>query len=278
MTDISVIIPTYKPGDYIWQCLDSLKEQTLAHDQYELIIIVNGCNEPYHSQIAAHLSAWPKALTVTVIQTDQGGVSNARNIGIDRACGRYVSFVDDDDWVSPTYLEGLLSVCHGDDAMAIANVINLDERTGQMRSDWLSACYNRNAKSPERATLMSCRSFLSAACCKLTARKAIGDYRFNTHYKQGEDSLFNAEMSHRLKQFGVAPQESIYYRRLRQTSAARSRSLWSITRDNAVLAMKFTTTYLKGLRHYSFLFFANRVIACAWATVREYLRIIKPNI
>lgn len=278
MIDISVIIPSYKPGDYLWQCLDSLRDQTLDHERYELIIILNGCNEPYHGQIISFLRAWPKALKVTVIQTDKGGVSNARNMGIDKACGRYVSFVDDDDWVSPSYLEGLLSVIHGDEAMAIANVLNLDERTGRMRGDWLSACYEKNAKMPDKASLMSCRSFLSAACCKLTARKAIGNYRFDTRYKQGEDSLFNAVMSHRLKQFGVAPQESIYYRRLRQTSAARSRTLWSITRDNAALAMVFTTTYLKGIRYYSPLFFATRILACAKATIREYLRPIKPDI
>ncbi|MBR5052044.1 MAG: glycosyltransferase family 2 protein [Bacteroidaceae bacterium] len=278
MADISVIIPTYKPGDYIWQCLDSLKEQTLAHDRYELIIIVNGCNEPYHSQIAAHLSSWPNALKTTIIQTDQGGVSNARNMGLDFVKGKYVCFIDDDDWVSPTYLEGLLSVVHGDDAMAIANVINLDERTGQMRGDWLSNCYNKNAKKPEQASLMSCRSFMSVACCKITACKAIGDYRFDTRYKQGEDALFNAEMSHRLKLFGVAPQDCIYYRRLRRNSAARSRSLWSITRDNAALAMRFSIIYLKGICHYSPIFFANRVLACAWATIREYLRPFKPDI
>ena len=276
--DVSIIIPTYKPGDYIWQCLDSLKDQTLAHERYELIIIVNGCNEPYHSRIVTHLSTWPKALKTTIIQTDQGGVSNARNLGIDKACGRYVCFIDDDDWVSPSYLEGLLSVVHGDEAMAIANVKNLDERTGQMRGDWLSACYNKNVGKPEQASLMSCRSFLSVACCKITARKAIGDYRFNVHYKQGEDALFNAEMSHRLKQFGVAPQDCIYYRRLRQNSAARSRSLWSITRDNAALAMIFTKTYLKGIGHYSPLFFATRVLACGKATLREYLRPFKPDI
>ena len=278
MTDISVIIPTYKPGDYIWQCLDSLKDQSLALDRYELIIIVNGCNEPYHSQIVTHLSAWPQALKTTIIQTDKGGVSNARNIGLDKACGNYVCFIDDDDWVSPTYLEGLLSVVQGDNAMAIANVKNLDERTGLMRGDWLSACYNRNIKEPEKASLMSCRSFMSVACCKITSRKAIGEYRFDTRYRQGEDALFNAEMSHRLKQFGVAPQECIYYRRLRQNSAARSRSLWSITRDNVALAMRFTIIYIKGIRHYSPLFFGTRILACVKATLREYLRPFKPDI
>ena len=269
MTDISVIIPTYKPGDYIWQCLDSLKGQTLAHDRYELIIIVNGCNEPYHSQITSYLAEWPKALKATVIQTDKGGVSNARNMGIDLAKGRYVCFIDDDDWVSPSYLEGLLSVANGDDGMAIANVINLDEQTGKMRGDWLSACYKRNAKKPEQASLMSCRSFMSVACCKITARDAIGDYRFDTRYKQGEDSLFNAEMSHRLKQFGVAPEDSIYYRRLRQASAARSRSPWSILCDNAALTMRFSIMYLKGIHKYDALFFATRILACVKASVRS---------
>ena len=276
--DISVIIPTYKPGDYIWQCLDSFKEQTLTPSRFELIIILNGCNEPYHGQILAHLEAWPEELKVSVIQTDTGGVSNARNIGIDQARGQYLCFVDDDDWVSPSYLEGLLSTVRGSEAMAIANVINLDERTGQMRDDWLTASYERNAKHPEKASLLSCRSFLSVACCKITARDAIGDYRFNTRFKQGEDALFNAEMSHRLRHFGVAPRDCIYYRRLRQTSAARSRSLWSITCDNAVLAAKFASIYLKGIRRYSLTFFATRLLACGKATLREYVRVFKPDV
>ena len=112
-------------------------------DRYELVIIVNGCCEPYLGQIKDHLATFPTKLHTTVVQTDRGGVSNARNMGLDLAKGRYVSFVDDDDWVSPDYLEGLLSVVDGDAAMAIANVMNLDERTGQMRDDWLSASYKK---------------------------------------------------------------------------------------------------------------------------------------
>lgn len=276
--DISVIIPTYKPGNYIWQCLESLKNQSITHDAYELIIILNGCNEPYYSQINNHISTWKDSVKVTLIQTDKGGVSNARNIGLNMAKGRYVCFIDDDDWVSHDYLKGLLSVVEGDEAMAIANVNNLDERTGKMRDDWLSVCYAKNSHAPNDASLMSCRSFLSVACCKLTSRKAIGDYRFDTHYKQGEDSLFNAVMSHRLKHFGVAPPEAVYYRRLRQSSASRSRSLWIITRDNAALAMKFASIYFNGIRHYNALFFATRILGCVKATLREYLRPFSPNI
>ena len=169
--------------------------------------------------------------------------------------GKYVCFVDDDDWVSATYLEGLLSVAKGDEAMVIGNVMNFDEGKNVFVDDWLTASYRRNSQLPEKASLMSCRSFMSVACCKLTARKAIGDYRFDTSFKQGEDSLFNATMSHRLRDFGVAPPDVIYYRRLRQSSASRTRSYADVFKDNFRLAVAFAKIYCKGMDKYDFLFF-----------------------
>ena len=49
--EISVIIPTFRPQDYLWECLDSLFSQTLPKDQYEVIVILNGEREPYHEMI-----------------------------------------------------------------------------------------------------------------------------------------------------------------------------------------------------------------------------------
>lgn len=269
MTDISVILPTYRPGAYLRECLDSLWVQTLSHDRFEVIIILNGCNEPYHSTIEALLKEAPDDMDVHFIQTDRGGVSNARNIGLDLAKGRYVCFIDDDDWVSPCYLEGLLDVVSGESDMAIANVQNYNEMTGMMQSDWLTNCYERNARLSGKTSLMSCRSFMSVACCKITSRASIGLYRFNTHFTQGEDSLFNAEMSHRLTHFGVAQRDVIYYRRLRATSAARSIARGRLVKENARLAWAFAKIYIKGIRHYNFLFFASRIMACAKGTLKR---------
>lgn len=92
---ITVIVPTYKPQSYLWECLDSIYNQTFSKSDYELILVLNGCNEPYNSQIKDWLSEH-KDLQVQFIQTDQGGVSNARNIAIDNARGEYVTFIDDD--------------------------------------------------------------------------------------------------------------------------------------------------------------------------------------
>ena len=77
---ITVIVPTYKPQDYIWRCLCSLKNQSIAHSNYEVVIVLNGCNEPYYSEIKKFIIDEPNW---RLVQTDTGGVSNARNVGID---------------------------------------------------------------------------------------------------------------------------------------------------------------------------------------------------
>ena len=104
---ISVIIPTYKPQSYIWECLESLVNQTFPRRHFEVILVLNGCTEPWKSQIEDYISKKMLGMNVNFIHTRQGGVSNARNIALDAAIGEYVTFIDDDDFVSEHYLEKL---------------------------------------------------------------------------------------------------------------------------------------------------------------------------
>lgn len=103
---ISVIVPTYQPANYLWECLDSLCRQTLAPEEFETVIVLNGCNEPYFGRIQQYIHEHPNH-NFQLIQTEEGGVSNARNIGIDQSKGEYLSFLDDDDWITDNYLEEL---------------------------------------------------------------------------------------------------------------------------------------------------------------------------
>ena len=54
---ISVIVPSYKPQSYIWECLNSIYNQTFPKTEYELVLVLNGCNEPYNTKIKDWLSA-----------------------------------------------------------------------------------------------------------------------------------------------------------------------------------------------------------------------------
>ena len=104
---ISIIIPTYKPQSYLWECLNSIKSQTFPKEDFEVVLVLNGCCEPYKSEIEKYLADNMADMNVNFIQTNQPGVSNARNIGLDAAMGEYITFIDDDDYVSQVYLEEL---------------------------------------------------------------------------------------------------------------------------------------------------------------------------
>ena len=102
---ISVIVPVYDVEVYIRQCLDSIINQT--YDNLEIILVNDGspdrcgeiCNEYAN-----------KDSRIIVIHQENGGLSAARNAGLDIAHGEYIMFVDSDDWVESIYCEKALEM------------------------------------------------------------------------------------------------------------------------------------------------------------------------
>ena len=125
---ISVIIPSYRPQNYLYECLNSLRNQTLSSEKFEVLLVLNGCCEPYKSQIEDYVLKY-NMTNLRLIQIDQAGVSNARNAGLDKVCGEYICFVDDDDYISPNYLEGLLEVSSVD-TVGLSNTVAFNSETG----------------------------------------------------------------------------------------------------------------------------------------------------
>src|SRR5690606_15081730 len=134
---ISVIIPTYKPGIYLKECIDSLKLQNTKFAYIdEVIIVLNGEIEGYLTSIYDYVDNWG---IVKIIQTNISGVSNARNIGINNAIGDYILFVDDDDFVSENFVEGLFSKLRfNDSSIIVADFRNYNETNGLITMDYVS--------------------------------------------------------------------------------------------------------------------------------------------
>ncbi|MFK1988341.1 glycosyltransferase family 2 protein [Bacteroides fragilis] len=109
---LSIIVPTFKPQKtYFEECLFSLFNQTMFHYLYEVIVVLNGDIDTQYTDMILDIFAYkPAGLYCRLIKTDQAGVSNARNLGIDAAKGQYIGFVDDDDIVSSDYLEELCKI------------------------------------------------------------------------------------------------------------------------------------------------------------------------
>lgn len=215
---ISVIIPTYRPKDYLWQCLRSVANQTIDKSQMEVIIVLNGCAEPWQTQIQTFIDKEMKDIQVRLLQTDTPGVSNARNIGIEAARGEYISFVDDDDWLSAVALEEMSKLVSSN-AIVCCDVQCVHPTTKAVSTDYLHDSYLRNKNT--RASLWSARSYFSTSCCKLIPKDVIATTRFDCRFAVGEDSLFMSQLAYRVQNIRFAPASAIYFRRLSLDSASR---------------------------------------------------------
>ena len=100
---LSIIVPVYKTEQYLRQCVASICEQTYAN--LEIILIDDGSPDNCGA-ICDELAALDKR--VKVIHKLNGGVSDARNVGVANACGQYIGFVDSDDTLESDFFERLL--------------------------------------------------------------------------------------------------------------------------------------------------------------------------
>lgn len=103
MKKVSVIVPVYNVEEYIDKCLDTLTNQTFK--DYELIIINDGSPDNSESIILDYQKKYPKL--IKYYKKENGGLSSARNYGIEKSTGEYLMFIDSDDYVSNDMVEKL---------------------------------------------------------------------------------------------------------------------------------------------------------------------------
>lgn len=256
---ISVIVPTFRPKDYLWECLDSLVAQTLPKDHFEVILVLNGCCEPWKSQIDDYLAKHEGKIHFQFIQTETPGVSNARNIALDNAHGDYVTFIDDDDYVSSTYLEALLEIVSNDTISLAYPYAFFDGDTKQI-SYRITETYDRLSRNG-RQHYHRVRKYFSGPCMKLIPMNIIQDRRFDVKFANGEDSLFMFLISDKMKWCNFTSPKAIYYRRIREGSALTSHKTISYKARNTIrLFFAYSAIYFKGFPHYNFGFYLTRVL------------------
>jgi len=257
---ISVIIPTYKPQQWLEECLESIRLQTFDKREYEIIIVLNGCNEPYNTQIRSELRKM-KGINIDLIQTDVSGVSNARNLGLYYAKGDYIAFIDDDDYVSPGYLQELYDIAVTG-AFPVSNVIAFEDGSREVIGNYISDCYQRN-KGKCNIPIMRVRPFLSVPVAKIfLAKEIIGSRRFNTHINNGEDSLFMLSISDKIKAVTPTSENAVYYRRVRRNSAVtRKRTITEKVTTKCHLLKGYFFCLLQPWR-YNIFFVLSRIVAC----------------
>lgn len=247
---LSVILPTYKPQNYLWKCLDSLDKQTMSHDEFEVLLVLNGCAEPYLSEIKLYLSKHPE-LNVILIHTEQGGVSNARNLALDLAKGEYVTFIDDDDYISNTYLKALLNKAN-QNTIVLSDVYAFYDGSTERIPYRISNVYKK-LSSIGFQYFINAWKYFSGPCYKLIPRNFIGNKRFDPSFTLGEDTLFMFQISDKFSNVDFSVSDVFYYRRIRSGSAmTKKRNRRKIIKNELRLLFAIISTYIPFFWKYNF--------------------------
>jgi len=224
---ISVIVPVYNIEKYIGECLESLLNQT--YKDLEIILVDDGSKDN-SGRLCDNYAAADKR--IKVVHQKNGGVSVARNAGLEAASGDYIGFCDGDDWVEPELYQTLLENMLESDA-------DISHCAFQyVKKDKAIPFYGTCKKEVQDRTkgiveLLKGSYIEPGLWTKLFKRETLGSIRFDASVKYNEDLLFNFLVFCRADKL-VYEDKVLYNYRSRENSAAVE-SVWGAFSKKAFL-------------------------------------------
>ena len=165
---ISVIIPIYKVEDYLDECISSVVNQT--HKNLEIILVDDGSPD----NCGMMCDEWAKKDDrIKVVHKSNGGLSDARNAGLNIAVGEYIAFIDSDDFIMPNMFEELYSAFDTPEIDIVA--CGITNHDGQKQTVW--GCYNYIGNA-EQILAMLYNDFFGVLSFWNQDARRIGDGRF----------------------------------------------------------------------------------------------------
>ena len=217
---VSIIVPVYNVERYLAECIDSLLLQT--YKNIEIILVDDGSPDRC-PEICDHWA--DKDHRILVIHKENGGLSDARNKGMDQASGNYFMFVDSDDYIAPTMIECLYkSILNENADIAVCNYLyhfENDRRKNfatNIKSEVLSGAeifYNRKNERNY--------GIWTVAWNKLYKSEVFGNIRFR--FGKYHEDEFWANDIYQMEIKVVTIQECLYYYRQRDNSIMGKKSI-----------------------------------------------------
>lgn len=205
---ISVIIPVYNGEAYLSACVQSVLNQT--YQNFELLLIDDGSTDSTWQKCTA-LHAQDRR--VNPLHKENGGVSSARNAGIEASTGALITFLDGDDTLREDALAVMLEMQRRTGADIVAARLSTEPPAQAPPAVWTGT--EALQKSLEDHPLTY------SACAKLYTRQIIGQTRFREDIRVNEDSLFVFELLCKQPRF-AGMNEVVYFYRENLQSASRA--------------------------------------------------------
>lgn len=227
---ISVVIPVYNMEAYLARCLDSILENT--YKNLEILCVDDGSKDRSLAILREYAARDPR---IVVIAKENGGVSSARNAGLDRMTGEYVAFVDPDDYVHPQYFALLYRIQQSSDVdLSVCGYMKvMDGEEAAMPSLTFEALTVKRLNCREFFRNRACRSFCWGRLIRCSALKGL---HFLESVRYAEDAVFTAALWEANPTLTCAAIENpLYYYVQREGSAVKEAG----ERDRLIVAKLF---------------------------------------
>ncbi|MCF1597974.1 glycosyltransferase family 2 protein [Streptomyces muensis] len=201
--DVSVIIGAYEAMPYLVECLASIEAQTIDPERIEVIAVDDGSTDGTGECLEEFAAR--AAMPVTVIrQENSGGPSGPRNVGLGKAAGRYVFFLDADDRLGPEALQRMVAMADKNGTDVVLGKVEGVNRTAP-KSMW--------GKTLDRTDVYSSNIKFTLSAQKLFRRELLTRHnmRFDESLWTGEDALFTMEAYLRADGVSVVADYTCYY-------------------------------------------------------------------
>mgnify|MGYP000876837862 FL=1 len=214
---ITVIIPTFNKADFIANAIESVLAQT--YKNFEVIMVNDGSKDDSETICMNFLRSDSR---FRYLKKENGGVSSARNVGLDNVEGDYITFIDADDWVDENHLEILIDgIIKNNCEVAISSYM----RFINTRDTYLINIYsnqekyllsygkmNREKFLTELPKLISINNSFNCAVSKLFSRRLVEDIRFDSNIIYAEDLDFYFKLYLKANNFIFINAETYIYR------------------------------------------------------------------
>lgn len=202
MFKISIIVPVYNAEKNLRRCIDSILLQT--YKNFELLLVDDGSTDVSGEICDRYIK---EDCRVRVIHKSNGGVSSARNIGLDNVRGEWITFIDSDDWVSDSYLCNLL--LHADNVDLVISYATFVYSNGKL----IKESYDEKNVTNDYDTLFleNDLNWHTSPWAKLFRREHCDKLRFVEGMHIGEDLVFLYSYMLRCNKIYVSRETDYFY-------------------------------------------------------------------
>ena len=257
---ISVIIPIYNTAEYLPRCLDSVLGSTYRN--LEVICVDDGSTDQSSAILDSYAATDPR---LVVIHKANGGVSSARNTGLDRATGEFVAFIDSDDWVHRQYFELLVHLqrqANADIAMCDYQCVTALVPDGTVDVQTVAGSHL------SAGDLIHSNHLKRFVVLRIYRKTCIDGHRFPLGVKWGEDMPFNLNILCQHADLKIVTTDlRLYYYYQRASSAVNSLKSVDKLQVGRVYLSMYETTQREDHKQLFLAESAKQVLSCRYAAI-----------